>query len=213
MAIIYPLPSPVQYGIASVTWGPATNTARTRNPWTLQDVVQVFDGAMWQGTINFHVQEEADGRALVAWLTALKGTRGTFLFGDPAAPVPLGGAADDPGTPVVDGGGQTGSALTIRGLPYSMSGYLLAGDYFSLGTGSSARLYMCLEDVDADNNGYASITCWPPLRGSPTDGDEITIDTPQGVFALTQNINSWNVSSPVIYDGISLPIAEVVAAP
>jgi len=210
--VTFPLASPEQFGIATITWGPTTNTARTRAPWTLQDIVQVFDGAMWQGTLNVVPMTEADGRAFTAWLTSLQGTRGTFLLGDPAAPEPLGSAADAPGTPVVDGGSQTGVSLNIRGLPHSIDGWLKAGDYFSLGAGLNARLYMALEDVNSDNTGAASISCWPKLRGSPNDGAAVTVSSPQGLFALTQNFNSWNVSAPIIYDGISLSVAEVVKA-
>lgn len=210
MAIVYPLASPAQFGFVTVRWGPATNTARARAPWTFQDAVQVFDGAMWVGELSVLPQDARDGRRLAAWLTSLEGGRGTFLLGDPGAKTPFGAAVTAPGAPVVDGAAQTGAALNIRGLPVSTAGWLLAGDNFSLGAAATARLYMALEDVDSDALGKATITTWPRLRSSPVDGATVTVDDPQGLFATPSKIGQWTERLALIYDGVTIPVAEVV---
>lgn len=210
MAVTYPLASPVSYGWSTLEWGPFDNTARGRTAFTLQDIVQVYDGACWKGKLTIIPQAKADGRALAAWISSLKGRRGTFLLGDPACAAPLGSARTVPGAPVVDGAGQSGGSLAVRGLPAGASGYLLAGDYLQLGSGASARLHMVLNDVDADGAGEAAIDLRPNLRSSPGDGDAVTIDNPQGVFALARPYNPWQVRIPLIYDGVVLDVEEVV---
>lgn len=206
MAISFPLASPLQFGWSRLQWGGMTNTSRGRNPWTLQDIVQVFEGEEWFGRVDVLPQDAADGRRLAAWVTSLRGTRGTFLLGDPAAVSPLGSAKDTPGVPVVDGAGQEGATLAVRGLPLSAAGYLLAGDYIQLGTGATARLHKVLLDVDSDGSGDASIEIFPALHSSPGDGAAIVVDGAQGVFALTRPATPWNVGSGLIYDGVTLDV-------
>lgn len=210
MAISFPLASPAQFGYSAVQWGPMTNTARVKAPWTLQDVVQVFDGAMWQGTLQVLPQTGAEARGLAAWVTSLQGARGTFLLGDPGAPAPLGSAATAPGSPVVDGAGQTGAQLALRGLPANAAGYLLEGDYLQLGTAGEARLYMALAQVDADGAGKATVKIWPKLRTSPGDGAAVVVDGAEGVFALASPFTPWSERRGLIYDGVQLDVREVV---
>lgn len=210
MAIVFPLASPAQFGIATVRWAPMTNTARAKAPFTLRDAVQVFDGAMWTGQLTIRPHGGPTGRGLAAWLTSLQGRRGSFLLGDPASDVPLGSAASTPGTPVVDGAAQTGAAVDLRGLPASATGYLLAGDYLQIGSGATARLHMALEDVDSDAGGLATATIWPPLRSSPADGATVVVSDAEGVFALATTEPGWNATPTPIYSGVVLPVEEIV---
>ena len=215
MSITYPLDSPTQFGVSALTWGPVTNTARAKAPWTFQDIVQVFAGEMWQGELSIALQTEADGRALAAWITSLKGTKGTFKLGDPALSAPLGSAAVTPGTPVIDGVGQTGNQLAISGLPPNVTGYLLAGDMMQVGAfpisaPADAHLHMVLADVDADGTGRATLDIFPSLRESPTNGSAVVLVDPQGVFALAQPFTPWQVRSPLLYDGVRLAVVEVI---
>ena len=215
MSITYPLDSPTQFGVSALSWGPMTNTARAKAPWTFEDIVQVFAGEMWVGELTIALQTEADGRALAAWITSLKGTRGTFKLGDPAALAPLGSAADAPGTPVINGAGQTGNQLMISGLPAGAADYLLAGDMLQVGAFPisapvNAHLHMVLNDVDADGGGLATLDIYPTLRESPTNGSAVVLVNPQGVFALAQPFTPWQVRPRLLYDGVKLSVAEVI---
>ena len=209
----FPLASPESYGIAEVTLRAVSNDAYGRNPFTLDLIKQIFDGRMWAGTVTITPQDEPNGRALSAWLTALRraGTNaGTFLLGDPSADKPLGSAKDTPGTPVVNGAGQTGEALNVSGLPLSATGYLLAGDYVQLGTGATARLKKVLDDVDSDGAGLATMNLWPPVRTAPANGAAVVVSGAQGLFVEPRAVSSWNVRPPKVHDGIVLNVEEVV---
>lgn len=210
MAITYPLPSPLQFGIASLEWAGPTATSVGRSPWSFAEVVQVFDGEMWRGRLEIASQDAAEGRRLAAWIAALRGRRGTFLCGLPDSPAPRGSAAQTPGAPVVDGAGQTGARLDVRGLPESAEGWLLAGDYFQLGGGAQARLFMALADVDADGDGEATIDVFPRVRAAPTDGAALILEAPEGVFRAASPATPWLIVPGPRYDGVMLDIEEVV---
>lgn len=212
MAVTFPLASPRQWGVGSVSWSARDNIARARNPFTLTLLTQVFDGKMWQGQISLVAQTEAEGRRLSAWLAALRrsGTdTGTFLWEGPARPVPLGSAASTPGTPVINGADQTGESLNVSGLPVSTNGYLLAGDFIQVGSGATSRLNMVLEDVDSDSGGLATLTLWPGIRTAPGNGSSVVVSGAQGVFVTLGNTSDWT-AAPAVYPGVTLNVAEVV---
>ena len=208
--INYPLTTPASYGIATMTWGPMTATARARNPFTFADITQVFDGNMWNGTLTISDLGKTSGRDLAGWITALRGMRGTFLLGEPGNDVALGSAVNSAGAPIVAVQSLTGSVLTVAGLPTSVSNYLLRGDNFQLGSGSTARLHKNLVDVGTDGSGVASLDMWPPIRTVPNSGATVVVANAQGVFSLAKPVNPWQISPPSIYNGVTLEVVEVV---
>ena len=208
----FPLVSPTSYGVGLLAWSAVSNDAYGRAPWSLDLIKQIFDGRMWTGTLTILPQNEANGRALTAWLTALRraGTNaGTFLLGDPSASEPLGSAKDTPGTPIVSGGSQTGESLNVSGLPNSATGYLLAGDYIQIGTGVSSRLKKVLDDVNSDGSGDATMKLWPPIRTAPSNSSAIVVSDPEGLFVAPGAVSSWQVRPPVEHS-VTINVAEVV---
>lgn len=207
----FPLATPETYGIASVAWNPVSGDGYARNPHTGTLIKQIFDSRYWTGTLTVTPQGEADGRGLAAWLTALKrggANAGTFYLGPPSAGSALGSASATPGTPVVNGADQTGEDLDVSGLPTSATGYLLAGDYIQIGTGTAARLKLVLDDVDSDGSGEATIAVWPPIRTAPSNGSAVVVSDPVGVFVAPAQ-DGWAVESPYVV-GVTIPVAEVV---
>ena len=133
----------------------------------------------------------------MAALTSLNGKQGTFLLGDPLGATPRGSAS---GSPVVDGANQSGLTLDTRGWTANATGVLLPGDYIQIGTGSGARLYKAMTQVDADGSGHATIDIWPNLRDSPTDGQSLILNDTVGQFRLTSNRTPWTIRPPGFYD-------------
>jgi hypothetical protein len=108
------------------------------------------------------------------------------------------------GTPVVNGSGQTGTSLAIRGLTANAVGVYNAGDVFTLGTGSTTiyainpvsldtlsdlRQFTILNNVNADGSGDATLNIYPAIAvvgdpqkpnpyatcsATPTDGTVLT---------------------------------------
>jgi hypothetical protein len=113
------------------------------------------------------------------------------------------------GTPVINGASQTGSELITDGWTADTTGILKAGDYIQLGTGSTARLYKVLDDVDSDGSGNATFDIWPNLRSSPDDNATITVSNCKSVFRLTTNVTDISINQASIY-GLTFGAVEAL---
>lgn len=147
------------------------------SPFTGTQKVQFWGGEWWEFEIEFAVTQGADGRRLSAFFAALRGAVGTFTFRDKFIRNPV-----DLGAPLVDGAGQTGSTLITDG--WGARG-MNAGDFFSLGTGTSLRLYQLTADV-VPSGGAATLAFVPALRSSPADNAALNVVNP-GVLLRAQS--------------------------
>ena len=153
--------------------------AVSASPFTGTEEVQDWGGEWWDFAIEMARTTGRDGRRLSAFLAALGGPRGRFLFRDPTIRQPGSLLAAS-----VSGGFQTGSTLVTAGWP-PFSAPLLAGDFFSLGTGAQTRLHQLTADVVTDEAGQAALAFVPRLRSSPVDGSPLEIAAPAVVLRLT----------------------------
>ena len=209
MAETYPLTFPTHTGVASVQLSATDVVSVSTSLFTLSQQVVRHSGARWSGTVSLPPMKRADAEYWNAFLLRLRGQYGTFLVGDKNGETPRGSASTNAGTPVVSGSSQTGNELNIDGLPTSVTGYLLAGDYIQLGSGSTTRLYKVLQDVNTNASGEATLNLWPDLRSSPLDNSSVVVSNAKGVFRLVSNEASWNIDNIGIY-GISFGIVEAL---
>lgn len=123
----------------------------------------------------------------LAWLVSLNGREKTFYSGM-QAPNEIKGSAKDYLNPQLNGVHtiRLGS-LSIDSGPNSITGYLKEGDFIQLGSTTSSRLHMVLEDVNTDGSGQASFDIWPDTQASYSDNATVTVSSPVGVFRLMQN--------------------------
>jgi hypothetical protein len=209
MAYSYPLTLPTVSGIRSINLRARNVVGISQSPFTLKQQVIAHSGQQWEADISLPPMTRDEGEDWVSFLVKLKGQQGTFLLGDPSGATPRGSAATTAGTPVVNGAGQTGSSLTIDGLPVSVSGYLKAGDYIQLGTASSSTLHKVLNDVTTSASGEASFDIYPSIRTAPADGSSVTVSNAKGVFRLSSNETSWSISEVELF-GISFSAVEAI---
>ncbi|MDX3884024.1 MAG: hypothetical protein QHC65_06355 [Sphingomonas sp.] len=74
----------------------------------------------------------------------------------------------NPGAPVVDGAGQAGMVLNLRGFT---AGYVVReGQFFSIIHGGRRYLYAARADMAAGEDGKMALPILPMLRVSPSDG-------------------------------------------
>ena len=199
MTITSPLTFPIDdVGLTNFKITPRNAVARTESPFSFADQVTAFSGEMWQISGTIPSCNRAIAEIYNSFLVALRGSYGTFLIGDPAARSPQGSIA---GTPVVDGAGQSGHTLALRGFTSSATDVLKAGDYIQIGTGLSSRLYKVLVDVDADSSGDAVVDIWPRLRTSPADGTSIITTNTVGLFRMSSNTTPIEIRYPALYSG------------
>ncbi|MFC3088135.1 hypothetical protein [Tabrizicola soli] len=156
-----------------------TATAVSVSPFTGTAELQDWSGEWWDYAIELARTTGRDGRRLSAFLAALGGPRGRFLFRDPTIRQPGSTLA-----PVVAGGFQSGGMLMTAGWP-PFTTPLQAGDFFSLGTDAETRLYQLTADVVTDEAGMATLAFVPRLRTPPEDGSTLQIAAPAVVLRLT----------------------------
>jgi len=177
--------------VRSVTRTPRVAASAVSSPFTGTQQVQDWGGEWWEYTIDFAVHRGADGRLMSAFLAGLRGPIGTFLFSDPSIDQTIAG------TPVVAGAGQTGRTLDATGWPLSQA-VMSAGDFIQVGTGATTRLHQVQEDVVSDGAGAASLSIWPALRSSPTDGAALVVTSPAVLLRVVGPV-PINISRPDKY--------------
>ncbi|MFU8883099.1 MAG: hypothetical protein ACNA7Q_12090 [Rhodobacterales bacterium] len=192
MAITYPLPWPA-LPVSEINLVMVTTSALSESPFTGHQQVHEWPRQYWRADITLPKMRRAKAEAWFCFLASLRGRAGTFLMPPAVGHVPRGSLSVPP---LVDGAGQSGLVLNVRGLPVSSQWLLLHGDYLQLGSGAGARLHKVLYDVHSDATGRAGLEIWPPLRSAPADGATIIIDNPVGRFRLLSNENAIAWSSP-----------------
>lgn len=199
MAITYPLALPSALKFSARNWRKRDITADVVSPFTGQSQVIVYPGQWVEVTMTLKAMSRAEAQDWDGCLASLKGQFGTFLLGDPHRAVPLGAAASSPGTPLVKGGGQTGSTLLIDGCGNTVTNYLKRGDLIQIGTGASTQLYEVMKDASSNGSGEVTLDLWPNLRSAPADNAPVVVTGAQGLFHRVSPVTEWQVGR----DGIS----------
>lgn len=181
MAISYPLTAPTDPHPKFLNFLSKSVVSRSQSLFTGASQVYAHSGQWWEIEVILPPLTRAQAQPWIAFLTKLNGKEGTFYYGPIREGTPLGTAT---GTPLVNGGSQTGSDLVTDGWTSSVTGILKAGDYISVAN----NLYRVLDDVDSDGFGNATIPIWPNIRTSSTsDNAPITVSNPKSLFRLVSN--------------------------
>ena len=130
-------------------------------------------------------------------MAKLRGRRGTFLLGDADGKVPQ---INKITAGTINGDVTLGANADIGDTVLTISGTTAfrAGDYIQLGSASSARLYMIVED----QGGGSTIQVEPKIKASATSGSTVTYNSPQGLFRMDSNEIMWDTNAVSVY-GIS----------
>lgn len=152
MAITYPIALPTAQGFRRVTIEPRSAVAMYASPFTGQQQVYQHPAQFLTCSIELPPMTRTEAADFVAAMLSLHGSRGTFLFGDPAWAAPQGTAG---GFPRVKGASQTGNTLTTEGWPISQGAVLRPGDWVQIG---SQNLLTRSEDFTHADWGGAGVT-------------------------------------------------------
>jgi len=206
MAITYPLTLPSHTGLMNVNLRAVNTVSITQSPFTYKQQIHAHSGQRWVAEVTLPPMRRADAEIWVAFLLSLKGPVGTFLLGDPICKTAQGSLG---GTPLVNGASQTGGTLNIDGCSASVTGWLKAGDYIQLGSGSTATLHKVLQDADSNGSGEVSLDLWPSIRSAPADNAAVTTSNAVGRFRLATGIQDWSINNIEIY-GITFAAVEAI---
>lgn len=162
-------------------WKLLANTRLSASVLTNATQVVERPGGRWTFAARFVAVQEPDRSALEAFFAALEGQANWFTVYDWSRRAARGTAATVPGSPVVNGGGQTGKLLVVSGAPPNQVGWLRAGDYFGV-NGEVKRMTV---DANTSAGGAVTLQFSPALRASPPAGSVITTFRPAATFVLT----------------------------
>ena len=179
-------------------------TVTQRSPFTLTAQKTVYMGSIWMGNLEVARRRRASGGAEIeAFVTALRGEEGSFLWSPPQAMEPRGSLP--PGGLFVSGGGQTGRQLAMTAAtPWTLK----AGDLFSLGTGLDARLYRVVADAASGPGNAANVRFEPALKASPVHGAAVTVQGAVGCWELTA-VPTVTIEPPDLIS-VSLSLIEAI---
>lgn len=193
----YPMPSTPKP--VSATLRMVSQNFATQSPFTFQQQVLNHPGRRWEIDVRLPPMKRATAAPWLAWLAQLDGTLNTFTAGDPLAATPQGEAAAN-GTAV---GGALGANSVLVSSASAATTWLKAGDYFQLGSGESARLYMATEDSTVPSPGsfplVNEVTFWPPLSIAASEGGTVTVLNPVGAFRLASGTSQWTEEGAATY--------------
>lgn len=193
--------------IAQVSIMMADTNATVPNPYTKQTQTFAWAGGdNWSAQITLPPMTTQQAAPWKACLAALQGSLNVVQLGDPDVAAPFGSVQ---GAPLVDmstsGTNQPmQTTLYTRGwVPYTWR-LLLPGDYLQIGY----RLHMVTAPVNADASGKSAISIWPSLRDTVTDGQQVILAQPKGLFRLASDQRGWH-ASPSQLTTLSLNLTEV----
>lgn len=197
MSFTYPLTLPALPGIAKVSLSMKNLTAQTISPFSGAQQVYQNTGRWWEADLSIPIMLRAQAEPWLAFLAQLKGRRGTFLLGDPAAASPQGAVS---GSPTVSGAHAVGAEeLAVAGLPINTGDVFKAGDYIQLGAGGSAKLHKVLISVSTGPGGTATLDIFPPLRSAYAGGEAVAYTSCKGNFRLASDEPGWETDERGFY--------------
>ncbi len=209
MSTTYPLTPPSTAQTASFRPRHVVVAGANTSPYNLARQVYLWPGERWEADWTLVPLRGADLGAWEGFLMSLDGIVGTFLLGDPNRATPFGAANGAPGTPVVDGAGQVGESLNIRGLPAGTANYLVAGDPVQLGSGATTRLHKVMQTVSSDGSGKATLTVRPRVKTAPADGAPLVVSGARGIWCLSaSSVDLGLRDASALAAGIALSLQE-----
>ena len=207
--------------MTTYTWGSLglVNPARTRralinqharmqSPFT-GSVQTAHRWSLWQYILEWDNVSGTARAELVAALERLDGL--THRLELPEFNHTQRGVLD--GTPVVDGSGQTGEIIAIRGAGLSVTNWARAGDWLSWDN----LAHTVVADADSDGAGDVTVEIRPRIRTSPTDATAVDVAaTLTSTYMLTEltEIGSHDIlasGDPVAPSVVAVFLEDVLA--
>lgn len=172
-------------------------TRQFESPFTGASQTMEFQGAKWNVKLKFQNLSRDKLRRLEVTLLQLRGAANRIRIPDHAIKrAGVGGAA------TVDGAGQVGRVLMIKGAPAGVE-YLKTGDYFEV----NGELKRVVADATTDGYGKTSLRFEPALRKAPPNNSAINADSPAAIVRLEKD-DGAKVKRIPIYGSVSLNFVE-----
>jgi len=154
-----------------------------------------IDGQKFTITLDYAPMTRANFAPIKAFLMKQRSRLNTFTIIPPVVSNAQGVAT---GTISVDGAISSGATTcTIDGMTTDTNGILKAGDYFRFS--GQNKVYMAVEDLDADGTGSGTLTFEPPLRADVSDDATLVYDNVDFTVRLKNDIQEYNIVTNDLY--------------
>ncbi len=165
------------------------------------------DGMKWAANLNWLNLGDADRAEMMALIAQLRGQANrlrVIAYDNPAR-------GNYGGTPLVNGGSQTGNSLNVDGVG-TVTNWIRRGDYFSVDVNGEHELKIATADASS-SGGSITLNFEPKLRASPLNNAAVYVgntgNRPRGLFMLADAAAGWS-SRPGrdMFANISLALIE-----
>ena len=164
-----------------------------------------IDGQRFAITLQFPNMTRAEFAPIQAFVMKQRSQLESFTVVPPTVKNALGVASTVISTNASVSAGAT--TCTVDNMTTSTNGILKAGDYFRF-TGQE-KVYMAVEDLDADGSGEGTLTFEPPLRSAVTDNTILVYDNVDFTVSLTNDIQEFNIGTQE-YFNYEIDLVEVL---
>jgi hypothetical protein len=154
-----------------------------------------IDGQKFTLTLSYPPMTRQNFAPIKAFIMKQRARLNTFTIIPPVISNAQGVAS---GTISVDGSVSAGATTcTIDGMTVSTNGILKAGDYFRFS--GADKVYMAVEDLDADGSGSGTLTFEPPLRTAVTDDTALVYDNVDFTVRLRNDVQEYSFVTNNLY--------------
>ena len=154
-----------------------------------------IDGQKFTIKLSFPPMSRANFAPIKAFIMKQRSRLNTFTIIPPVISNAQGVAT---GTISVNGAISAGvTTCTIDGMATSTNGILKAGDYIKFA--SHEKVYMAVEDLDADGSGSGTLTFEPPLREDVANDTVLTYDNVPFFVRLANDVQEYSIITNDLY--------------
>ena len=171
---------------------------------SLKRQVRTSNVQRWALAMSFPPMVRSIYMQFYAFLIKQRGQFDTFTCTLPGYEKPQGTWA---GTPVVNGGGQTGRAINLSGFSASQPYVVKAGDIFKFA--GHSKVYMATADASSDGAGLATVSLEPALMASPAADEALVASEVPFTVALTSDTQDLPIASGLQPTALSISMVEV----
>jgi hypothetical protein len=164
-----------------------------------------IDGQRFAITLSYPPMTRAEFAPIKAFIIKQRSQLENFTVIPPTESNAQGVASTTISTNASVSAGAT--TCTVDGMTTSTNGILKAGDYFRF-TGQT-KVYVAVEDLNADGSGEGTLTFEPPLRSAVTDDTDLIYDNVDFTVSLTSNTQEYNIGTTNLY-AYELDVIEVL---
>lgn len=151
----------------------------------------------WLINLNWGMLTRAELMPIFAFVMSLRGQADTCTLTLVGHTAPLGSWL---GSPVVNGAGQTGRTINLRGFTASQTNVIKAGDILKFS--GHTKVYMATADASSDGSGNCALTMEPAPIAALADGEVITVNDVPFTLALASDNLDIGFKTGIVYDTV-----------